>query len=266
MKELGYDHYAFSNEPTDLGHCSYKGLLTSQRERWLDVTCSQMKNMLRTPAAGVKGLSLNVIKKPHPTPDFQEVQRGKEHATGLHRDAINKLWEALQDKWPGFFNRHKEKKQRCQEATDKKSSGSKVEASVWTFLPPANPLPTPGCLSPLPQGPCLRYPWAPAEAQALRGGPCGSFSGQGSSDRHTWPHTQGSFSGSFINSHRGLELPETSLHRTLCSLSLPQHLNTVFRVKLPFCILRSLSFPVNTHLQSWKTPAPPTLAEMPLAS
>lgn len=33
MKELGYDHSAFSNEQIDLGHCSYKGLLTSQRER-----------------------------------------------------------------------------------------------------------------------------------------------------------------------------------------------------------------------------------------
>lgn len=86
--------------------------------------------MLRTPAAGVKGLSLNVIKQPHPTPDFQEVKRGKEYAIGLHRGAINKLWEALQDKRPGFFNRHKGKKQRCQEATDKKSSGNKVEASV----------------------------------------------------------------------------------------------------------------------------------------
>lgn len=53
--------------------------------------------MLRTPAAGVKGLNLNVIKQPHPTPDFQDVQRGKEYAIGLHRGAINKLWEALQD-------------------------------------------------------------------------------------------------------------------------------------------------------------------------
>ena len=47
--------------------------------------------MLRTPAAGVKGLNLNVIKQPHPTPDFQDVQRGKEYATGLHRGAINSL-------------------------------------------------------------------------------------------------------------------------------------------------------------------------------
>lgn len=57
----------------------------------------QQKNILRTPAAGVKGLNLNVTKQPHPTPDLQDWQRGKEHATDSTEVPSTKLWEALQD-------------------------------------------------------------------------------------------------------------------------------------------------------------------------
>ena len=119
---------------------------------------------------------------------------------------------------PGFFNRHKRKKQRCQEATDEKSSCRKVEASVWIFLPPANPLPPPACLSPPPIKVLVsRLPTSPSRST---GSTWGSLQQRLRSGQfcHTWPHTQGSFSGSFINSHTGLELLATSLHRTSWSL------------------------------------------------
>lgn len=58
MRELDYDYSASSNELMDLGHYSYKGLLTSQRKRWLDVTYFLMKNTPHTPVFGVKGMNL----------------------------------------------------------------------------------------------------------------------------------------------------------------------------------------------------------------
>lgn len=57
MKELDYDHSVFSTELIDLGHYGYKGLLTSQRERWMDVKCFQIKKAL-PPAWGCERTEL----------------------------------------------------------------------------------------------------------------------------------------------------------------------------------------------------------------
>jgi len=224
MKELGYDHSAFSNEQIDLGHCSYKGLLTSQRERWLDVTRSQMKNTLRTPAAGVKGLNLNVIMQPHPTPDFQDVQRGKENATGLHRGAIDKLREALQDNdlVSSTDTRGKKEMPRSYRRKEQlQQSGGSCLNLPSTSKPSTHPstsVPTPIKVL------VSRVPMSPAEAQALCGGPCSSFSGQGSSvtpgptpkvhfQGHLLLHTHGAWASCNLTTQNFM-------------FSLPQHLNS----------------------------------------
>lgn len=89
MKELDYDHSVFSTELIDLGHYGYKGLLTSQRERWMDVKCFQIKKAL-PPAWGVRGLNLNVIKRPVPNASLQDIEKGEGQVIWLHRDAISK--------------------------------------------------------------------------------------------------------------------------------------------------------------------------------
>lgn len=129
MKALGYDHSAFSNEPIDLGHCSYKGLLTSQGEmtgyymlpteehtthtsRWHERTepeCHQA-------AASNSRLARRT--------------EGKGARYGTPQRCHQQTLGSSARQRPGFFNRHKGKKQRCQEATDEKSSCSKVGASV----------------------------------------------------------------------------------------------------------------------------------------
>ena len=142
-----------------------------------------MKNTLRTPAAGVKGLNLNVIMQPHPTPDFQDVQRGKENATG-----------------PGFFNRHKGKKRDAKKLQTKRAAAAKwrllSESSFHqqTLYPPQYVCPHPH------QGPCLPGTHEPSRSTGPMWGSLQQLLRSGQFC-HTWPHTQGSFSGSFITSH-----------------------------------------------------------------
>lgn len=260
MKELGYDHSAFSNEQIDLGHCSYKGLLTSQRERWLDVTHSQMKNTLRTPAAGVKGLNLNVIMQPHPTPDFQDVQRGKENATGLHRGAIDKLWEALQDNDLVSSTDTREKKEMPRSYRWKEQlqqSGGSCLNLPSTSKPSTHPstsVPTPIKVL------VSRYPWAQQKHRPYVGVPAAASQVRAVLS-HLAPHPRFIFRVIYYFTHMGPELPATSLHRTSCSLY--PNTWTVFRVKLPFYKPQSLSFPVNKHLKGWKMPAPHPGREAP---
>lgn len=52
----------------DLGHYGYKGLLTSQREM---TECYECPNGEHTPAFGVRGLNVHVIKGPDLTSHFQ---------------------------------------------------------------------------------------------------------------------------------------------------------------------------------------------------
>lgn len=58
MKELDYNNSVFSTELVDLSHYSFKELLASQRERWMDVKCFLIKKA-PPPDFGVRGLNLN---------------------------------------------------------------------------------------------------------------------------------------------------------------------------------------------------------------
>ena len=107
---------------------------------------------------------------------------GKENATGFHRGAIDKLWEALRDNDLVSSTDTREKNRDAKKLQMKRAAAEKwrllSESSFHqqTLYPPQHVCPHPPSRSLSPG-----YPRAPAEAQALRGGPFSSVSGQGSS-------------------------------------------------------------------------------------
>lgn len=91
MKELDYNHSVFSTDLMDLSHYGFKGLLTSHRERPMDVKCSLIKKA-PPPDFGVGGLNLNVVKVASSNCQLTRHAERRGTCYVTPQDAGSKLW------------------------------------------------------------------------------------------------------------------------------------------------------------------------------